>query len=151
MKGATTVYYLTTPREADLLAITSELKTLPGRGLVITDTDEFSYIIWFCTTLPRKELAATLKEKLNIPDQVEKRVKKRGKTVYQYDKDWNLIATFRSGCEASAVTKIGRSCIFHSAENPGTPTRGFYFLYGPKEKINFKAVSSPVEPLEDQG
>ena len=127
-------YILRTPREVDIKEARRKLLSLPGASSRIIVDDELQECkdFFFATSLDFKTLYKELREMFSINTEAPSRVRKKGRTVYQYTLDGKFVAEYPTGLAAAKATGVAKSAI-SKCINSEQGTAGGYKWYFEKQ------------------
>lgn len=124
-------YILRTPREVGNKEARQKLLSLPGASSRIIVDDELQECkdFFFATSLDFKTLYKELREMFNIDAGAPSRVRKKGRTVYQYTLDGKFVAEYPTGLAAAKAVGVVQSNISRCLHYEDSTAGGYKWSY----------------------
>lgn len=136
LRKSVTSFILTTPKEVGIKESKLKLLSLPGASsrIIVDDELQESIDFFFATNLDFKTLYKKLPEMFNIDSSAPTRIRKKGRTVYQYSLDGKFIAEYPTGVAAAKATGIAQSNISKCLNSEQGTAGGYKWYY--EKKVN---------------
>ena len=124
-------YILRTPREVNIKEAKLKLLSLPGASsrIIVDDELQESIDFFFATNLDFKTIYKKLPEMFNIDSSAPTRIRKKGRTVYQYSLDGKFIAEYPTGVAAAKATGVAKSAISKCINSEQGPAGGYKWSF----------------------